>query len=733
MDYKSTCEFIQNKIKSNWENTRRKQLTGKQAAYLSMEFLMGRMIHNNLFALKINSENNFEDIDDAALGNGGLGRLAACFLDSAATHSIPLTGYGIRYKYGLFKQLIEDGYQVETADDWTASGDFWGIRKEDEKQLIKYSDGEVWAVPYDYPIIGYDTDYVGTLRLFKSESTKGFDFKTFDSGKFADASRDEIDAEAVSAVLYPNDNTYDGIKLRLRQQYFFSCASVKDLMQNANDFVIQLNDTHPVIAIPTFISLCEDFETGFEKAKQIFNYTNHTVMPEALEKWDSTLIDELLPDIYKIIIQISEKLLCELYRQKADKKTIESMKIIKGGKVHMANLASYVCGHINGVAEIHSELLKSTVLKDFYEFSPEKFQNKTNGITQRRWLGLCNPLLTEFYTELSGSDKFLTDLSELKKIKYNNADLNRFIEIKQENKRRLIEKIGNEKINLTENFIFDIQIKRLHEYKRQLLNAFSIMYIYFGIKDGSIKNFHPTAFIFGAKSAPGYRRAKGIIKYINEIAKLIENDDEVKDLIKVIFVENYNVSYAEVFIPAADVSEQISPAGTEASGTGNMKLSLNGAVTLGTMDGANIEIFAECGVENNYVFGKTVDEIEEIVKDGYDPREILAENEKIRRVVQTLIDGTVSDGGTWGSGEGSFRELYYALTDGTSWHKPDHYFLLSEFEDYVDTKLRLNADYASDRLEFAKKQFENSINSGVFSSDRTVKQYAREIWELNTA
>jgi starch phosphorylase len=726
MNYKSTCEFIQEKIKSNWENTRQKQLSGKQAAYLSMEFLMGRMVHNNLFALGIESENNFEDVDDAALGNGGLGRLAACFLDSAATHSIPLTGYGIRYKYGLFKQQIADGYQVETADDWTAGGDYWGIRREDERQLISYSDGDVWAVPYDYPVIGYDTGYVGTLRLFKSESVKGFDFKTFDSGKFADASRAEIDADAISAVLYPNDNTYDGIKLRLRQQYFFSCASVKDLMANANEFVIQLNDTHPVIAIPTYISLCGDFETGFESAKRIFNYTNHTVMPEALEKWDSSLIDELLPDIYRVIIQINEKLLCELYRQKADKETIESMKIIKDGKVHMANLASYVCGHINGVAAIHSELLKTTVLKDFYTFSPEKFQNKTNGITQRRWLGLCNPLLTEFYTELLGDNGFLKNLTELKKIEYDTVAVERFIHIKQANKKRLANRLG-----LDENFIFDIQIKRLHEYKRQLLNAFSIMYIYFGIKDGSIKNFHPTAFIFGAKSAPGYRRAKGIIKYINEIAKLIENDADVKDLIKVVFVENYNVSFAEVLIPAADVSEQISPAGTEASGTGNMKLSLNGAVTLGTMDGANIEIFAECGLANNYVFGKTVDEIEEIVKDGsYDPREILAENEKIRRVVQTLIDGTVSDGGVWGSGEGSFRELYYSLTDGASWHEADRYFLLLEFEDYVEKKLQVNADYANDRVAFGVKQFENSINSGIFSSDRTVKQYAREIWGL---
>lgn len=748
-------ETLMELFADDWQKSREKHLCSRRACYFSMEFLVGRAIFNNLLCLGIYDEvseifeecgislNSLEEIEDAALGNGGLGRLAACFLDSAATLNLPLDGYGIRYKYGLFKQKIENGFQKEDIDDWTKYGDCWSTRCDKDAVEIKFSNQTVKAVPYDMPIIGCKTNNIGTLRLWQAEPVKEFDFDLFNQQNYLEASKEKIYAEDISRVLYPNDDTDDGKKLRLKQQYFFCSASLNDILkkhkakfgtlENLAEYVtIQLNDTHPVISIPELIRLLMDnegfsYESAFKTACKVFNYTNHTIMQEALEKWNSKLIEELLPRIYEIIIMVNETLLAEMYSKNIDAKAVNNMKIIKDNMVHMANMAVYCSSYTNGVAKIHTEILKDTVLNDWYKVFPERFQNKTNGITQRRWLGLCNRELSAFITQLLGNDDWIIDLDKLKELeKYSDDEetLNKFIQIKNEKKKQLADFIkSKENITINPNSIFDIQIKRLHEYKRQLLNAFSILYIYFGIKDGSIKNISPVTFIFGAKSAPGYRRAKAIIKYINEIAEIISSDNEVNKLINVVFVSNYNVSYAEKLVAAADVSEQISTAGTEASGTGNMKLMLNGAVTLGTLDGANVEIVEEAGAENNYIFGAKVEELKRILPE-YNSRKLFSSNEKIRRVVSTLIDGTVSDGGS-----GDFRELYMSLLDGASWHEPDNYYLLGDLESYVEAKLKSNSDYKN-RLDFAKKQWINMCNAGKFSSDRTIKDYAENIWKI---
>lgn len=739
-----------------WNNARGEHLAKRRAAYLSMEFLVGRAVYNNLLCLGIYNEVNdafkelgldladLEVIEDAALGNGGLGRLAACFLDSAATLALPLDGYGIRYKYGLFRQTIEDGFQREYIDDWTRYGDPWSVRCDEDTVLIEYSGQTVKAVPYDMPIFGCKTENVGTLRLWQAEPVKEFDFETFNNQQYLEASKEKIFAEDISRVLYPNDDTNEGKKLRLKQQYFFSCASLTDIIRkhkarfgtldNLADYIsVQLNDTHPVISVPELIRQLVDnegytFEKALEIAKKVFNYTNHTVMQEALEKWWIGLVQEVLPRIYELIIQINEELIAEMYAKGVEREKIDRIKIIKGELIHMADMACYSSSHINGVAEIHTQILKDSVLADWYSIYPERFLNETNGITQRRWLALCNMELSSLITELLGSDEWITDLSKLKELeKYaeDEAILNRFVAIKQDKKVQLADFVkAHDGIEIAPESVYDIQIKRLHEYKRQLLNAFSILWIYYGIKDGSIQNFTPTTFIFGAKSAPGYKRAKAIIKYINEIGKIVSSDPDTKDLIKVVFVQNYNVSYAEKLVAAADVSEQISTAGTEASGTGNMKLMLNGAVTLGTFDGANIEIVQEAGEENNYIFGARVEDLEKIVPE-YDSRKTFSENAKIKKVVSSLIDGTVSDGGS-----GDFRELYMSLLDGASWHTPDHYYLLGDIESYVETKLRCISDYSSDRIAFAKKQWLNMCNAGKFSSDRTIADYAENVWNI---
>ena len=747
---------VMSSISDNWKNSRNQRIKNRTAFYFSAEFLVGRSIYNNLVSLGIYDEienelNNYgvslktlEDIEDAALGNGGLGRLAACFLDSAATMNVPLDGYGIRYKYGLFKQDIVNGFQTETADDWTKWGDPWSKRIENDAVTVDFKDMSVKAVPYDMPIIGYGSQNIGTLRLWQSESLMPFDFDLFNSQKYDKSVALKNRAEDISRVLYPNDDNNEGKKLRLKQQYFFSSASLQDIIRkykniHGNDFskfadyvTIQLNDTHPVISIPELIRLLTvnenvEFNDAVEICKNVFNYTNHTIMQEALEKWDLKLVRDTIPQVVDIIKKLDKMLKMELKKANIEKEKAEKMQIIQDKRVHMAYLAIFCSKYVNGVARIHTDILKTDVLKDWYELYPEKFQNKTNGITQRRWLLLCNRELSSLITELLGSDEWVTDLDKLKELeKYADDEnvLNRFIAIKEAKKKQLVEFVKvHDGVEIDENSIFDIQIKRLHEYKRQLLNALAILELYYEIKDGTLKDFTPTTFIFGAKSAPGYARAKGIIKLINEIAKLIENDKAVSNYIKVVFVKNYNVSYAEKLVAACDVSEQISTAGTEASGTGNMKLMLNGAVTLGTFDGANIEIVEEAGEENNYIFGARVEDIEDI-KETYSSKELYETDEKIKRVLDALVDGTLKDGKTK-----IFKELYDSILKGASWHKPDHYYLLLDFNDYVETKKRVNTEYKN-KKEFYKKCWLNMCNAGKFSSDRTIKQYAEEIWHI---
>lgn len=747
---------VMSDISDNWIKSKAKRIKERTAFYFSAEFLVGRSIYNNLISLKLYDEieeelnkynvslNALEEIEDSALGNGGLGRLAACFLESAATHNIALDGYGIRYKYGLFKQDIQNGFQVEYADDWTRFGDPWSVRNENDSVEVSFKDMTVKAVPYDMPVIGYNTDNIGTLRLWQAESTVPFDFDLFNQQKYDKSVSLKNRAEDISRVLYPNDDTYEGKKLRLKQQYFFSSASLQDIIRKYKkihgnsfkkfaDFItIQLNDTHPVISIPELIRLLTvgekiPFTDAFEIAKNVFNYTNHTIMQEALEKWDIKLIRDTVPQVLDIIKKLDKLLKNELKSAKIDKDIAESMQIIQDKRVHMAYLAIFGSKYVNGVARIHTDILKTDVLKNWYELYPEKFQNKTNGITQRRWLLLCNRELSALITELLGGDEWTTSLDKLKDLeKYADDEnvLNRLIGIKETKKRQLAEFIKqHDGVEVNPDTIFDIQIKRLHEYKRQLLNALAILELYFEIKEGTLTDFSPTTFIFGAKSAPGYARAKGIIKLINEIAKLIENDKEVSKYIKVVFVKNYNVSYAEKLVAACDVSEQISTAGTEASGTGNMKLMLNGAVTLGTYDGANIEIVEEAGEENNYIFGARVDDIEN-VKDYYSSKKLYDNDEKIKRVLDALVDGTLKDGRTK-----IFKELSDSILKGASWHEPDHYYLLLDFNDYLEAKKMVNADYKN-KKEFYKRCWLNMCNAGKFSSDRTIKEYATEIWHI---
>ncbi len=751
-------------LEEQWEDCRHVTQISRHACYLSMEFLMGRMIFNNLLCMGIldttddalvalqGKLDTLECIEDAALGNGGLGRLAACFLDSAATLSLPLDGYGIRYRYGLFKQQIREGKQFEMADDWTRYGDVWSVRRENESVLVRYADQTVKAVPYDMPIIGYEAKHIGTLRLWQAESELGFDFQAFNRADYMGAHRKRIHAEEISYCLYPNDDTDEGKKLRLRQQYFFCSASLQDQLAKhfANGFAlsdlpeklaIQLNDTHPVIAIPEFIRLVMQkgviFDTACEYAVKIFRYTNHTIMAEALEKWRCDLVAELLPEVYQIITLLHERLITDLYAKGADKNEAQSMRIIQNGMIHMAHMAIYMGSFVNGVAEIHSGLLKTQVLSSWYKHYPERFSNKTNGITQRRWLALCNRELSEMLTDLLGDRSWVTQLSKLTCLDHFADDLpcmDRFLTIKTEKKLQLAkyiyqretDRFASEKEAIAffdpEHAVFDIQIKRLHEYKRQLMAAFSILYLYYEVKDRNLEGLPPVTFLFGAKAAPGYRRAKAIIEYINAIAKHISEDKEVCNKIKVFFVSDYNVSYAEKLVAAADISEQISTAGTEASGTGNMKLMLNGAVTLGTYDGANIEIVEEAGEENNYIFGARVEELQEIIPE-YDSRKILADNPKIRRVVQTLIDGTFGI-------HRDFQELYDSLTEGASWHAPDHYYVLGDLQSYCDAKIQALRDYASNRNAFAQKQWHNITHAGKFSSDRTIAEYAEEIWQI---
>ncbi|NLJ30357.1 MAG: glycogen/starch/alpha-glucan phosphorylase [Clostridiales bacterium] len=749
--YHAVSRAAMETIRSKWEETK----PGKKACYFSAEFLIGRMIYSNLLNLGLLNQlaelfhehdldlGIFEEIEDAALGNGGLGRLAACFLDSAATQNIPLNGYGIRYRYGLFRQYFEDGFQKEAADDWQRFGDPWSVRREDEKVAVAFKGQTVYAVPYDMPVIGYGGNCVNTLRLWQAEPVNKFDFNLFNEQKYQLAVKERDEAEAISSVLYPNDDTDKGKKLRLKQQYFFTSASLQDLLRSykkrcgddfsrfSQEYAIQLNDTHPVISIPELVRLLMQEGVSFGKAlkiaRQTFAYTNHTIMAEALEKWNVRLFRSVLPELYRYVVMIQKALQKELDEKEIPEEEQEKYRIIdSSNRINMARLAVYATHSTNGVARIHTDLLERNVLKEWYDIYPERFNNKTNGITQRRWLALCNMELAGFITDKIGSG-WVTDLDKLKNLEpfVGNADvIEQFAQIKRIKKQQLAEYMQKKDgIAIDPDFLFDVQVKRLHEYKRQLLNAFSVLDIYFGLKDGRIRDFYPTVFLFGGKAAPGYYRAKGIIKYINEIAGLVNNDPAVQDKMKVAFISNYNVSYAEKIIPAADISEQISTAGTEASGTSNMKFMLNGAVTLGTYDGANIEIVEQAGEENNYIFGARVEELEKIAG-SYDPKKLYEENPRIRAVLDTLVDGTFCDGGT-----GVFKDLYDSILTGACWHRPDHYYLLLDFDSYCETRLRANRDYR-DRFRFTQKCFVNTENAGQFSSDRAIRQYAQEIWGM---
>lgn len=739
-----------------WTATREKQEGKKKACYFSAEFLMGRALGNNLMNLGINDEarevlggmgldiNDIEEAEeDAGLGNGGLGRLAACFLDSGASLGYPLNGYGIRYEYGIFKQSIKDGAQVEEGDNWLEYGDPWSVRRLDEAVEVSFFDGPVLAVPYDTPVIGYGGKTVNTLRLWKAEALKPFGFKEFNDEDYEGSVREKNNAETITKVLYPNDCTDKGKLLRLRQQYFFVSASLQDILAKhlENGFslesfpdyhAIQLNDTHPAVAVPELMRLLTevhgmDWDEAFDITRRTLAYTNHTILAEALEQWQVRLYRKLLPGIYGIISKIDRQLQSDLRSKGIRGKAQDRYRILLGGSVKMAWLSIYGTHSTNGVAELHTELLKETELRHWYDIYPERFNNKTNGITQRRWLKMSNPELSALVTELLGTDGWITDLDLLKGLRGYTDDANvleRLNEIKRVKKVQLAEHIRKvEGIEIDPDSIFDIQIKRLHEYKRQLLNAFHILDLYNRIKEGDAENITPRTFIFGAKAAPGYKRAKGIIKYINEIANLVNSDPETKDKLKVVFVTNYRVSYAEKLFPAADISEQISTAGKEASGTGNMKFMLNGAPTIGTLDGANIEIVEESGEENNFIFGLKVDEIEDM-KETYDPHVPYLEVPGLKRVVDSLIDGTFNDGGT-----GAFRELHDSLLKGASWHKPDNYFILADFASYREAQEEVGKAF-KDRLSFAGKCLMNISGAGKFSSDRTIREYANEIWNL---
>jgi len=729
-------------ISDNWSRSKKTRMPNRKAYYISAEYLIGRLVYSNLFNLGILDEMKtlfaergvdlavLEEIEDDALGNGGLGRLAACFLDSAASTNIPLSGYGLRYKFGLFKQSFDgNGSQVEKADDWTKYGDPWSYRRYNHTVKIKFPEHTVLAVPYDVPVIGYDTNNVGTLRLWQCEAEQELDFNAFNDQDYLRALDAKNKAEDITRVLYPNDSTWEGKRLRIKQQYVLSSASLQDMLRTfklahggdlrkfSDFYAVQLNDTHPAMSIPELIRLLMleglSFDEAFNVAQKTFSYTNHTVMGEALEKWPLDLLRSVVPEIVDIICQIDQKLKWEH----------PNLFIIRDNTAHMANLSVYVGTYVNGVAEIHSQILKDDCFKDWYHAFPERFQNKTNGITPRRWIGLCNPELTAMIRELVGGD-FLKDLELISKLKdhINDETITRFNAIKRLKKEQLCAVVAkHEGVMLNPDFIFDVQVKRLHEYKRQLLNILAVVDIYFRLKEGRLPDFHPTVCLFGAKSAPGYARAKAIIRYINRVARMINNDPAVADKLKVVFVQNYNCSYAEHIIPAADISEQISPAGTEASGTGNMKLMLNGAVTLGTLDGANVEIAQEAGIENEYIFGHTVEQINQ-AKDSYYARGIYDTNADLRRAINTLVDGTVpTDDGQ--------RELFHALLDGTGWHKADHYYLLLDYQSYLDAKLQANRDYA-DRMAFGRKCLMNVASAAKFSSDRTIRQYAEEIWHI---
>ena len=734
-------------IADNWSHCKKTRMHERKAYYISAEYLIGRLVYSNLYNLGILDEMKalfaehgvdlavLEDIEDDALGNGGLGRLAACFLDSAASTNIPLSGYGLRYKFGLFKQRFDGtGSQIENADDWTKFGDPWSYRRYNHTVKVKFPEHTVLAVPYDVPVIGYGTKNVGTLRLWQCEAEEELDFNAFNDQDYLRALNAKNKAEDITRVLYPNDSTWEGKRLRLKQQYVLSSASLQDMLRtykiaHGSDlsrfgefYAVQLNDTHPAMSIPELIRLLMlegmSFDDAFKVAQKTFSYTNHTVLGEALEKWPLNLMRSVVPEIADIICRIDHKMRTEIpmdFQERRNKKLF----IVDEDIVHMANLSIFVGSYVNGVAEIHSQILKDDCFKNWYHVFPERFQNKTNGITPRRWVGLCNPELTEMVREKVGGD-FVKDLELIAELKdhINDESVAQFNAIKRIKKEQLCNVIAKQEgVMLNPDFMFDVQVKRLHMYKRQLMNIIAVVDIYFRLKEGRLPDFQPTAFIFGAKAAPGYVDAKAVIRYINRVAEMINNDLAVSDKMKVVFVQNYNCSYAEHIIPAADVSEQISPAGLEASGTGNMKLMLNGAVTLGTLDGANVEIAQEAGAENEYIFGHTVEQINAI-KGSYNARTIYDSNADLRRALNTLVDGTVKT-------DDGLRRLFSQLVEGGN----DQYYLLLDYASYIEAKLQANKDYA-DRATFGRKCLMNVASAAKFSSDRTIRQYAEEIWHI---
>ncbi len=730
-------------VGENWARSRARRLGKRKAFYFSAEYLIGRLVYSNLFNLGILDEmrNAFaregvdlaclEEIEDAALGNGGLGRLAACYLDSAVTCGIPLSGYGLRYRFGLFKQSIENGAQRESADDWTRYGDPWSYRREKHTVRVRFADQTVLAVPYDTPIIGYHTDNVGTLRLWQCEAEHELDFDAFNQQDYARALAEKNRAEDITRVLYPNDSTWEGKRLRVKQQYFLSSASLQDMLRTYKTyglpdystlpelFAVQLNDTHPAMSIPELIRLLMadglDFDTAFEMARKVFSYTNHTVMGEALERWDMELLRSVVPEICDILLRIEEKLRAEY--------PDTDLHILRDNRAQMADLSVYMSRKVNGVAQIHTEILKNDLFRTWNECCPGKILNVTNGITPRRWLGLCNAELTDLIRGEIG-EGFLRDLDRIGYFKdHICADLaERFNAVKMKKKQQLSAHILKaEGVEIPPEFVFDVQVKRAHEYKRQLMNALGLADLYFDFKNGLLQDVPSAAFIFGAKAAPGYRRAKAVIRYINRLADLVNNDPVVREKMRIVFVQNYNCSYAEHIIPAADISEQISTAGTEASGTGVMKLMLNGAVTLGTMDGATVEIVRLAGTENNYIFGGTVEE-NKAARSTYNPKTLFDDDWRIRRAVNTLVDGTVPT-------DDDQREIFNSLIYSENWQPADNYLVLRDFESYREARLRALRDW-TDRVGFAKKCLYNVAAAGYFSSDRAVRQYADNIWNV---
>ena len=780
--YQAVSYVVKDAIIDDWIATQKQYEKDdpKIVYYMSMEFLLGRALGNNLINMTAYKEvkealeemglnlNELEDQEpDPALGNGGLGRLAACFLDSLASLGYAAYGCGIRYRYGMFKQKIKDGYQEEKPDNWLKNGNPFELRRPEYAKEVRFGGNirveyddktgdirfkqenyeSVLAVPYDYPIVGYDNHIVNTLRIWDAEPIVDFQLDSFDRGDYHKAVEQQNLAKTIVEVLYPNDNHYAGKELRLKQQYFFVSASLQaalekykkthdDIHKLPEKMTIQMNDTHPTVAVAELMRLLLDEEgLGWDEAWEITTktcaYTNHTIMAEALEKWPIDLFSRLLPRVYQIIQEIDRRFVAkirEMYPGNGEK--VAKMQILRDGQVKMAHLAIVAGYSVNGVARLHTEILKKQELRDFYEMMPQKFNNKTNGITQRRFLMHGNPLLADWVTDKLGTKDWITDLSlmsGLKKWVDDEEALKEFMSIKYENKVRLAKYIKEHNgIEVDPRSIFDVQVKRLHEYKRQLLNILHVMYLYNEIKEHPEISFYPRTFIFGAKASAGYIRAKQIIKLINSVADVVNNDRSINGKLKVVFIEDYRVSNAEIIFAAADVSEQISTASKEASGTGNMKFMLNGAPTLGTMDGANVEIVEEVGAENAFIFGLSSDEVINYENNGgYNPMDIYNSDADIRRVVNQLVDGTYSQGD-----KEMYRDLYNSLLTVQGGSKADTYFILKDFRSYADTQKKVEEAYR-DKDRWAKMALLNTASCGKFSSDRTIQEYVDDIWHLD--